>query len=146
MGFPDAAEPAAKGLAVGDGSTSLNIDQARIVGAKARRRSSIKAIGYWSHPDTRVVWDVVITKAGEFEAVIAQSVDSDKMGGRFEVTLAGVTATGAVLKTPGKEHFMEIVVGPLKVDKKGPATFEIRPTEVVGTSLMNLGGVTLKRK
>jgi hypothetical protein len=51
-----------------------------------------------------------------------------------------------VRKSPGKEHFLEVAVGPLKVEKKGPTTFEIRPTEIVGTSLMNLGGVTLKKK
>jgi hypothetical protein len=145
--FPDVVDPATlKGLAVGDGTTPLNIDHARIVGTKARRRSSIKAIGYWSNPDTRVVWDVVITKTGEYEVLVTQSLDDAKMGGRYEVTLAGATVGGEAQKTPGKEQFVEVSLGTLKVDKKGPATLEMRPTEVIGTSLMNLGGVSLRKK
>jgi hypothetical protein len=145
--FPDADDPSVlKGLAVGEGTTPLSIDQARIVGSKARRRSSIKAIGYWSNPDTRVVWDVVITKTGEYEVLVTQSLDDAKMGGKYEVTLAGATVAGQSQKTTGKEQFAEVVVGVLKVGKKGPATLEIRPTEVIGTSLMNLGGVSLRKK
>lgn len=147
LAFPDADDPSAlKGLAVGEGTTPLSIDQARIVGGKARRRSSIKAIGYWSNPDTRVVWDVVITKPGEYEVLVTQSLDDAKMGGKYEVTLAGATVAGQAQKTGGKEQFAEVVVGVLKVGKKGPATLEIHPTEVIGTSLMNLGGVSLRKK
>lgn len=145
--FPDAADPATlKGLAVGDGTTPMNIDQARIVGTKARRRSSIKAIGYWSNPDTRIVWDVVMTKTGDYEVLVTQSLDDAKMGGRYEVTLAGSTVAGEAQKTPGKEQFAEVNLGTLKVVKKGPATLEMRPTQVIGTSLMNLGGVSLRKK
>lgn len=145
--FPEAPDPAAlKGLAVGDGSTPLTIDQARIVGTKARRRSSISAIGYWSSTDTRVVWDVVITKPGEFEVLVTQSVEDDKTGGRYEVLLAGARAGGQAQRTQTRDQFIEVSLGTVKVDKKGPTTLEIRPTEVIGTSLMNLGGVTLRRK
>jgi hypothetical protein len=145
--FPDAADPSTlKGLAVGEGTTPLSLDQARIVGTKARRRSSIKAIGYWSNPDTRVVWDVVLTKTGEYEVLVTQSLDDAKMGGKYEVTLAGATVTGEAQRTPGREQFVEVNVGTLKVDKRGPATLEMRPTEVIGTSLMNLGGVALRKK
>jgi hypothetical protein len=145
--FPDAADPSTlKGLAVGEGTTPLSLDQARIVGTKARRRSSIKAIGYWSNADTRVVWDVVVTKTGEYEVLVTQSLDDAKMGGKYEVTLAGATVTGEAQRTPGKEQFVEVNVGTLKVDKRGPATLEMRPTEVIGTSLMNLGGVALRKK
>ena len=134
------------GLVVGDGSTPLSLDQARIIGSKARRRASIKAIGYWSSPDTRVVWDVFVSRPGEYEVLVIQSVEDDKMGGKFEVSLAGATVAGAAQRTATKEQFAEVAVGTLKVAKKGPAQLEMRPTEVVGTSLMNLGGVTLRRK
>ena len=145
--FPDAADPSSlKGLAVGEGTTPLSIDQARIVGSKARRRSSIKAIGYWSSPDTRVVWDVVITQTGEYEVLVTQSLDGAKMGGRFEISLAGATVAGQAQETAGKEQFAEVLVGTLTVGKKGPAALEMRPTEVIGTSLMNLGGVSLRKK
>jgi hypothetical protein len=145
--FPDSLDGSAvKGQAVGEGSTSLSIDQARIVGTKARRRSSITAIGYWSHPDTRVVWDVVVTKAGEYEVVVTQSLDDDKMGGRYEVSFAGAKVAGEAQKTPGKEQFAEVSLGTVKVNKRGPTTVEMQPTQVNGTSLMNLGGVTLRKK
>lgn len=147
LAFPDAPDASAiKGLAVGDGTTSLSIDQARIVGSKARRRSSIKAIGYWSSPDTRVVWDVVVTKAGEYEVLVTQSLDDAKMGGKYEVTFAGGSVTGEAQKTQGKEQFTEVNVGTVVVAKKGPTTVEMRPTQVIGTSLMNLGGITLRKK
>jgi len=147
LGFPDAADPSTlKGLAVGEGTTPLTIDQARIVGTKARRRSSIQAIGYWSSPDTRVVWDVVVTKTGRYEVVVTQSVEDSKMGGKFEVSLAGATVTGEAQRTPNREQFVEITVGTIAVDKMGPATLEMRPTEVIGTSLMNLGGISLRKQ
>jgi len=145
--FPDVPDPGTlKGQAVGEGTTTLSVDQARIIGAKARRRSSVKAIGYWSSPDTRVVWDVVVTKTGEYEILVIQSQEDSKMGGTFEVSMAGVTASGEARKTASKDQFEEVSVGTIKVDKKGPTTLEIRPTKVIGTSLMNLGGVTIRRK
>lgn len=135
-----------KGLVVGDGSTPLPLDQARIVGKKARERTSIKAIGYWSSSDTRVVWDIVFTKPGEYEVVVIQSLEHEKMGGRYEVAVAGSKVSGEAKKTPGKDQFIEVSLGTVQVAKKGPTTLEMWPTEVIGTSLMNLGGVTLRRK
>ncbi|MFN0128710.1 MAG: serine/threonine protein kinase [Verrucomicrobiales bacterium] len=145
--FPEPEESEeVKGLAVGDGSTPLAIDQARIVGTKARRRTSIKAIGYWSSSDTRVVWDIVFTKSGEYEVVVIQSLEHEKMGGRYQVSVAGSKVSGEAKKTPNKDQFIEVSLGTVQVAKKGPTTLEMWPTEVIGTSLMNLGGVTLRRK
>jgi len=147
LALPEVEEAAlVNGLVVGEGSTPLSIDQARIIGSKARRRASIKAIGYWSSPDTRVVWEIFVSKPGDYEVLVTQSVEDDKMGGKYEVSLAGVTVAGASQRTATKEQFAEVVVGTLTVAKKGPARLEMRPTEVIGTSLMNLGGVTLRRK
>jgi|GEM_PF-3325405 len=145
--FPDAVKSGdGKGLSVGTGTTLLAIDQARIVGGQARLRTSVKAIGYLSSPATRVVWDVFIAQAGEYEVVVSQSMDDETMGGRYEVRLAGGTLAGEAQKTAGKEQFAEVRLGVIQVRKNGPATLELQPTQVLGTSLMNLGGVTVRRQ
>ena len=93
-----------------------------------------------------MVWDVVVTKAGEYEVLVTQSLDDAKMGGKYEVTFAGGSVTGEAQRTQGKEQFTEVNVGTVVVAKKGPTTVEMRPTQVIGTSLMNLGGVALRKK
>ena len=146
--FPDDADPHTKheGIAVGAGSTRLTPAQARIVGGGARPRESVEAIGHWTGLETKVVWDVVFTQVGEYEIVVFQSLDNEAMGGRYSVKLAGQTVNGEVQNSSSKDKFNEVRVGMVTVGKKGQTLLEIQPLSIKGSSLMNLGGVMLRKK
>lgn len=146
--FPDDADPHTthEGIAVGAGSTRLTPAQARIVGGGARLRESVEAIGHWAGLETKVVWDVVFTQVGEYEIVVFQSLDNEAMGGRYSVKLAGQTVNGEVQNSPSKDKFNEVSVGMVTVGKKGQTLLEIQPLSIKGSSLMNLGGVMLRKK
>jgi hypothetical protein len=146
--FPDDADPHTthEGIAVGAGSTRLAPAQARILGGGARPRESVDAIGHWTDLETKVVWDVVFTQAGEYEIVVLQSLDNEAMGGRYSVKLAGQTVTGEAQNSPSKDKFNEVSVGLVTVGKKGHTLLEIQPLSIKGASLMNLGGVILRKK
>jgi hypothetical protein len=148
VAFPDAQRApsgAVKGVAVGAGTTTLALNQARVIGTHARERQSVKALGYWSATDTRVAWDLSIAAPGDYEVLVIQSLDDAKMGGAYEVSVGGQKLAGEAKPTPSKTHLIEVSVGTVKLPK-GPATLEIQPTRIIGTSLMNLGGVTLRRR
>ena len=146
--FPDDADPHTthEGIAVGAGSTRLTPAQARIVGSGARLRESVEAIGHWTDLETKVVWDVVFTQVGEYEIVVVQSLDNEAMGGRYSVKLAGQTVNGEAQNSPSKDAFNEVSVGMVTVGKKGQTLLEIQPLSLKGSSLMNLGGVMLRKK
>ena len=146
--FPDDADPHTthEGIAVGAGSTRLTPAQARIVGGGARPRESVEAIGHWTGLETKVVWDVVFTQVGEYEIVVFQSLDNEAMGGRYSVKLAGQTVNGEVQNSSSKDKFNEVSVGMFTVGKKGQTLLEIQPLSIKGSSLMNLGGVMLRKK
>ena len=146
--FPDDADPHTthEGIAVGAGSTRLTPAQARIVGGGARPRESVEAIGHWTGLETKVVWDVVFTQVGEYEIVVFQSLDNEAMGGRYSVKLAGQTVNGEVQNSSSKDKFNEVRVGMVTVGKKGQTLLEIQPLSIKGSSLMNLGGVMLRKK
>ncbi len=146
--FPDDADPHTthEGIAVGAGSTRLTPAQARIVGSGARPRESVEAIGHWTDLETKVVWDVVFTQVGEYEIVVIQSLDNEAMGGRYSVKLAGQTVNGEVQNSPSKDNFNEVSLGIVTVGKKGQTLLAIQPLSIKGSSLMNLGGVMLRKK
>jgi hypothetical protein len=68
------------------------------------------------------------------------------MGGRYSVKLAGQTVNGEVQNSPSKDKFNEVSVGLVTVGKKGQTLLEIQPLSIKGASLMNLGGVLLRKK
>ena len=146
--FPDDADPHTthEGIAVGAGSTRLTPAQARIVGGGARPRESVEAIGHWTDLETKVVWDVVFTQVGEYEIIVVQSLDNEAMGGRYSVKLAGQTVSGEVQNSSSQDKFNEVSVGMVTVGKKGQTLLEIQPLNIKGSSLMNLGGVMLRKK
>jgi hypothetical protein len=146
--FPDDADPHTthEGISVGAGITRLAPAQARILGGGARPRESVEAIGHWTDLETKVVWDVVFTQAGEYEIVVLQSLDNEAMGGRYSVKLAGQTVNGEAQNSPSKDKFNEVSVGLVTVGKKGQTLLEIQPLSIKGASLMNLGGVLLRKK
>jgi hypothetical protein len=92
------------------------------------------------------VWDVVFTQVGEYEIIVVQSLDNEAMGGRYSVKLAGQTVSGEVQNSSSQDKFNEVSVGMVTVGKKGQTLLEIQPLNIKGSSLMNLGGVMLRKK
>jgi Protein kinase domain len=146
--FPDSqgATVPVKGIPVGAGTTPLPLSQANIVGGThIRRRTSINALGSWSDPDTRVTWDIAVTEPGNYEVLVMQSLDDARMGGKYEVRVAGQTLAAEARPSPSKNQFIEVPVGIVKL-AKGGATVELQPTSITATSLMNLGGVAMRKR
>lgn len=130
---------------IGDeGTVKAKEAQVHGSGAGYEPSSNRDCIGNWNNVKAWVSWEVVVQKAGEYEVIASQSM-ADTPGSPYEVSIAGQTVQGKVQSTGDWARFRSIPLGKVKIAEAGTYTLAVKPIKKLGTYVMNLRSVTLKR-
>ena len=113
-------------------------------GAGYEPTSNRDCIGNWSDAKAWVSWEVVIQKAGEYEVIASQAM-AGTPGSTYEVSIAGQNVQGKVQSTGNWAQFKAIPLGAITIAEAGTYTLAVKPIKKVGSYVMNLRSVTLKR-
>ena len=133
-------------IPVGSGDTVLAVDHARIIGADARPRTSVRAIGHWTNPGTKVAWQLDVEKSGRFAVSVQQSTDDPAARGTYRIDVDGQKLGAEVKPTPSRTNLQWVDLGTIDI-KSGDGLLVIEPTAIGDkkNGLMNLSAVKLKR-
>ena len=100
-----------------------------------------EVIGYWQSLEDRVSWNARVPE-GLYDVWINWSHSGG--GSQFELKFGEQVVTGSVPNSGGWSKMRTDLVGTVSVDKGAEIPLEIRPTEIRGDGLMDLGFVELR--
>jgi len=113
-------------------------------GAAYEPAANRDCIGVWSNAKAWVSWEAMIQKAGEYEVIASQSM-AGTPGSTYEVSIAGQKVQGKVQSTGDWARFRAISLGKIKIAEAGTYTIAVKPIKKVGSHVMNLRSITLKK-
>lgn len=133
-----------------DGVIALSADMATIHGEKARVETKTgpdgkprSNIGYWTAAGDWVSWEVVVTRAGDYEAEVEWANEKGTGGSRVLIKIGTQELEFIPKDTGGWDQFQKAVVGRVRL-KSGRVTVEVRPQEMKSYAVTNLRCITLR--
>jgi arylsulfatase A len=108
------------------------------------RRYIRDTVDDWSEVGDSVRWKIDVVQPGRYEVTLSYGCRPADAGSRFRVSVGEAAVEGVVEATLQRDVFRPRVVGTLDLPQ-GPAVLEIKPLSIVGSELMALHKVWLRR-
>ena len=105
-----------------------------------------ESIGFWTDPADMVKWKVRVSEPGTYRVEALYALDPGSDGSKVELVLGGAKCEAKLAATDGWGAFKTVTLGELNIAKAGTFDLIVKPVEMPGDAVMNLGKLTLTAK
>lgn len=138
-----AAQKSGQTVATDVPSIPLLIGQAQLAKATNQfglhKHTEVESIGYWQSKEDVATWTFEAPKAGPYEVWFEMSHEGE--GSRARVSVNDKQFESRIPNTGNWQTYRKVRAGTVLIEKAGPTTLAIRPSEIGGSGLMDLRGV-----
>jgi putative membrane-bound dehydrogenase-like protein len=128
--------------ALGDGTLRLYPSNCEIYGAEITLEKQNANLGFWTSPEDRAVWTVVISKPGKFAVWLSWACADDSAGNSFLLQIGESRLSGPVTSTGTWDNYQRAKIGEVTLDA-GKYQVALRSAGKIKGALLDLKEVRL---